>query len=253
MSTVISTSDSQAIVKRVYRAFFGPSKYEVKSTDQAILARGKNTRIPFEGGELAVTTWGDGPAVLLMHGWGGARAQMAGFVDPLLEAGYRVVAVDQPAHAESDGKGTNLLEIAPTMDLIAQQEGSFHAIIAHSFGTLITSYALVKRNFPPPARLVYFGSFNRLMDSLPRFQVLAGLPDEIIEELRAMIYENFGQEVLESITNESLTPQINIPALMFHDTADNVTPIDDSRAIASLEKRAVNRDGRIKSQRRFAV
>ncbi|HEX9839616.1 MAG TPA: alpha/beta fold hydrolase [Anaerolineales bacterium] len=236
MSTVISTSESQAIVKKVYRAFFGPSKYEVKSTDQAILARGNNTRIPFEGGELAVTTWGDGPAVLLMHGWGGARAQMTGFVDPLLAAGYRVVAYDQPAHGHSDGEGTNLLEIAPTMDLIALHDGSFHAIIAHSFGTLITSYALVNRNFPPPARLVYFGSFNRLMDSLPRFHALAQLPDEIIEGLRAMIYKNFGQEVLESITNEILTPQISIPALMFHDTMDNVTPIEDSRAVARAWK-----------------
>ncbi len=238
MSTVISSSESHAIVKRVYRAFFGPSKYEVKSTDQAILERGTNFRIPFEGGGLAVTTWGEGPAVLLMHGWSGARAQMTGFVDPLLAAGYRVVAYDQPAHAESDGKGTNLLEIAPTMDLIAHQEGSFHAVIAHSFGTLITSYALVKQNFPPPARLVYFGSFNRLMDSLPRFQVLAQLPEEIIDGLRAMIYDNFGQDVLESITNEILTPQINIPALMFHDAADNVTPVEDSRAVARVWKHA---------------
>ncbi len=236
MSTLISTSESQTIVKKVYRAFFNPSKYEVKSSDQAILERGTNFRIPFEGGELAVTTWGEGPAVLLMHGWGGARAQMTGFIDPLLATGYRVVAYDQPAHGESDGKGTNLLEIAPTMDLIAQQEGSFHAIIAHSFGTLITSYELVNRKFPPPARLVYFGAFNRLMDSLPRFQVLAQLPDEIIEGLRAMIYENFGQDVLESITNELLTPQINIPALMFHDVMDNVTPVEDSRAIAQVWK-----------------
>ena len=235
-----STTRDQGIVKKVYRAFFSPARYEVKPTEQEVLEWGNNYRIPFDGGELAVTTWGNNnaPAVLLMHGWGGARAQMTGFVDPLLFAGYRVVAYDQPAHGESDGKTTNLLEIAPTMDLIAQQEGRFHAIIAHSFGTLITSYALVNRNFPPPARLVYFGAFNRLMDSLPRFQVLAQLPDEIMEGLRAMLHENFGQNLLESITNETLTPQIDIPALMFHDVADNVTPVEDSRAIAQVWKQA---------------
>src|SRR5215212_7536071 len=123
MSTVISTDPSQAIVRKFYRAFFSPSKYEVRTIDQSIIGRGNNFRIPFEGGELAVTTWGEGPAVLLMHGWGGARAQMTGFVEPLLGAGYRVVAYDQPAHGESDGKMTNLLEIALTMDLIAQHEG----------------------------------------------------------------------------------------------------------------------------------
>jgi pimeloyl-ACP methyl ester carboxylesterase len=173
-----------------------------------------------------------------MHGWGGARAQMTGFVDPLLFAGYRVIAFDQPAHGESDGKTTNILEIAPTMDLIAEKEGPFYAIIAHSFGTLITSYALVNRNFPPPARLVYLGAFNELLESLPRFQVIAGLPDEIMDGFRAMLYENFGRDLLESITNEKLTPQIHIPALMFHDVTDNVTPVEDSRAIARVWKHA---------------
>jgi pimeloyl-ACP methyl ester carboxylesterase len=173
-----------------------------------------------------------------MHGWGGARAQMTGFVEPLLAAGYRVVVYDQPGHGESDGTTTNLLKIAPTMDLIAEREGPFHAVLAHSFGTLITSYALVERNFPPPARLVYFGAFNQLLDSLPRFQVLAGLPDQVMEAFRVMLLEEFGQGVLEAITNESLTPRIDIPALMFHDAADNVTPVEDSRAIARVWKRA---------------
>lgn len=238
MSTVVSTDPSQAIVKKVYQAFFSPSRYEVKSTEQAVIERGDTIRIPFEDGELAVTTWGEGPAVLLMHGWGGARAQMTGFVEPLLAAGYRVVAYDQPGHGESDGKTTNLLEIAPSMDVIAQHAGPFHAVVAHSFGTLITSYALVKRNFPPPARLVYFGAFNRLLDSLPRFQVQAKLPDALMDGFRAMFFQNFGQDVLEAITNESLTPHIDIPALMFHDVTDNVTPVEDSRAIARVWKQA---------------
>jgi pimeloyl-ACP methyl ester carboxylesterase len=133
---------------------------------------------------------------------------------------------------------TNLLEIAPTMDLIAKQEGDFDAIIAHSFGTLITSYALVNRNFPTPSQLVYFGAFNRLMDSLPRFQVIAGLPDQIIDGFRIKLYENFGQGVLDAVVHENLAPQIDIPTLMFHDVGDNVTPVEDSRAIAKAWKNA---------------
>lgn len=239
MSTLTSTNESQAIAKKIYRAFCSPGKYEVKPTEREVLEWGNNYRMPFDGGELAVTIWGNnGPAVLLMHGWGGARAQMTGFVDPLLFAGYRVVAYDQPAHGESDGKMTNLLEIAPSMDLIAGREGPFHAVIAHSFGTLITSYALVHRNFPPPTRLVYLGAFNRLLDSLPRFQVQAGLADEMMDGFRALLYENFERDLLESITNETLTPRIQIPALLFHDAADKVTPVEDSRAIAQVWKQA---------------
>lgn len=233
MTTLETTTfEHQAVVKRAYQAFFHPSQYEVKPREREIIDQGNNYRLPFDGGELAVTIWGDdGPAILLMHGWGGARAQMTGFVNPLLEAGYRVVAFDQPAHGESDGQITNILEISPTMDLIAAHEGPFEAIIAHSFGTLVTSYVLVNRDFPSPSQLVYLGSFNRLLDSLPRFQALASLPDPVIDGLRDMIYANFGKDVLDAIWNEKMTLKIDIPALMFHDVADNVTPVEDSRAI----------------------
>ena len=246
MTTLEMQTKYQGIVKKAYQAFFSPTQYEIKPKDLEIIASGNSYRIPYEaypsgdGGEIGVTTWGDAdrPAVLLMHGWGGSRAQMTGFVNPLLGAGYRVVAYDQPAHGESDGKMTNVLEIAPTMDLIREKEGDFEAIIAHSFGTLITSYALTHRYFPPPSRLVYFGAFNRLLDSLPRFQELAKLPDEILHGLREMIYGIFGNEVLDAIVNEEMVQQIDVPALVFHDVADNVTPIEDSRAITRKWKNA---------------
>ena len=235
MSVVTPANESQGIVKKVYKAFFTPNQYEIKTQDKEILKSGNNFKVKYEAGELAVTTWGDesNPKVLLMHGWGGARAQMTGFVNPLLKAGYFVVAYDQPAHGESDGAQTNLLEIAPTMDVMVNRFGKFDFILAHSFGTLITSYALVKRNFPLPSRLVYFGAFNRLLDSFPRFQVIAKLPDQVMDGLYKMIYENFSEGVLEEIVNEELVKEINIPALVFHDRSDEVTPVEDSRAIAN--------------------
>jgi pimeloyl-ACP methyl ester carboxylesterase len=53
-----------------------------------------------------------------------------------------------------------------------------------------------------------------------------------------MIYENFGNDVLDAIVNEKMVQQMDIPTLMFHDAADNVTLIDDSRAIARAWKKA---------------
>jgi pimeloyl-ACP methyl ester carboxylesterase len=226
-------------INQVYQAYFSPQKYEGKTADLETIQKGRSYRLPYADGEIAVTTWGErGPAVLLMHGWGGARAQMAGLVDPLLAAGYRVVAYDQPAHGESDGVMTNLLEIVPSMDLVLEKEGTFEAILAHSFGTLITSYALVRRSFPLPERLVYFGALNRLMDTLPRFQTAAGLPDTVVDVLRTMMYETFEKDLLEALANEVLAPQIDLPAWMYHDTMDPITPIQDSRAIARVWHRA---------------
>ncbi|MFN8461868.1 MAG: hypothetical protein U0X93_08890 [Anaerolineales bacterium] len=126
---------------------------------------------------------------------------------PLLKAGYFVVAYDQPAHGESDGAQTNLLKIAPTMDVMLNHHGEFDAI-SHSFGTLITSYALVKRNFPPLPS--WFTSARSIgLDVLPRFQVIAKLPDELLDGLRDMFFENFAT-LWDSIVNEEFVKGINI-------------------------------------------
>ena len=230
----------QAAVEKTYKAFFTPSRYDTKTRDLEILARGNNYRIPYEDGELAVTSWGDSdrPAVLLMHGWGGSRAQMTGFVEPLVSSGFRVAAYDQPAHGGSDGAQTTILQIAPTMELVRQKEGEFDAIIAHSFGTLVTSYAIARRGFPPPFRLIYLGAYNRAFDALPRFQAIARLPDAVMDGFRALVYERLGHESPDEIANEGLAPQIAVPALLFHDAADDVTPIEDSRAIVRNWKTA---------------
>lgn len=69
MTTLEPKTKYQGFVKKVYRAFFSPTQYEVKSADREIIENRNNYRVPYETGEIAVTTWGDsGPAVLLMHG-----------------------------------------------------------------------------------------------------------------------------------------------------------------------------------------
>ena len=70
---------------------------------------------------------------------------------------------------------------------------------------------MVNRNFPPPSRLVYFGAFNRLMEALPRFQVIAQLPDEIMDSLREMINSKFGKgEQMATLEPSAATKQQGI-------------------------------------------
>ncbi len=59
-------------------------------------------RIPFEhrGKPLAVYAWGEGPTVLLAHGWNGRATQFWSFIDPLVDAGFRALSFDMPAHGQ---------------------------------------------------------------------------------------------------------------------------------------------------------
>jgi len=243
----VLTVDSQAAVNRLYRAFFTPPKYEVRPAEQDVLKLGTRSHLTFSDGKLILTTWGkdSSPAILLMHGWGGSQAQMTGFVEPLLDAGFRVLTYDQRAHGESDGETANILELAATMDLIMEKHGRFEAVVAHSFGTLVTTYSCVIGNFIPPSKLVYFGAFNHLADALPRFQASARFPETLIHPLRRMIDVNPGEDIMRTINHDELVRNLNVPTLMFHDRSDDVTPVEDSRAIARawLTARYIETDG----------
>lgn len=64
--------------------------------------------------ELDVDRWhlkgyegGRGPVVLLVHGWGDSSRSMGAFVTPLIDAGFRVVAMDLPGHGSTSGGQTD--------------------------------------------------------------------------------------------------------------------------------------------------
>src|SRR6185369_3659191 len=73
---------------------------------------GHRFRVTGDGPDLAVWDWGDGRTVLLVHGWNGNGAQLAGFVPPLLRAGCYVAAPDLPAHGSSGGSRANVRVMA---------------------------------------------------------------------------------------------------------------------------------------------
>ena len=61
----------------------------------ATLEHGIRVRL-IEGGQRRA------PAVFLVHGWGGYSYSFAEMIPALVHAGYRVVALELPAHGLSD-------------------------------------------------------------------------------------------------------------------------------------------------------
>jgi pimeloyl-ACP methyl ester carboxylesterase len=97
---------------------------------------------------IRVYRWGHtGPAVLLVHGWGGHAGQWQAAVRPLLEAGFRVVAFDALSHGLSDAgaRGTgqsSVVEMSRALLAAAWHGGPIHAVVAHSLGAAATSLAI---------------------------------------------------------------------------------------------------------------
>src|SRR5260370_21782153 len=54
-----------------------------------------------ETSRVNVWLWGRGPAVYLLHGWGGRGAQWILFVEPLVRPGVTAARLPPPRHSES--------------------------------------------------------------------------------------------------------------------------------------------------------
>src|SRR5881394_4412043 len=100
--------------------------------------------VEHHGRQIATWRWGENaaPAVILAHGWGGHAAQMRAFVFPLLGAGFRVIAYDQPAHGVSEGKLTGLPDFADLLTDLSWHHGGARAFIGHSLGAAAGALAL---------------------------------------------------------------------------------------------------------------
>src|SRR5262245_44887536 len=114
------------------RVFLTPPRARDAAASALDLIDARSTLLEHRGRSIVMWGWGsrDAPAVLLAHGWGGYAAQMRRFVFPLLAAGYRVIAYDQPAHGVSDGTLTGLPDFADVLTEVASHHGNVKAIVA---------------------------------------------------------------------------------------------------------------------------
>src|SRR5690606_16412970 len=77
---------------------------------------------------------GEGPLVLLLHGWQGGASQLASLAESLRAAGLCAVLVDLPAHGEAPGWSTHVAEFVALIGAIAARLGPLHAVLGHGLG-----------------------------------------------------------------------------------------------------------------------
>lgn len=95
-------------------------------------------------GMVAAWRVGEGPAVLLVHGWRDSARLWAPLMAALKAKGRAFVAFDLPAHGFSEGERCMVAEVADTVGAVAQQLGPIDAAVAHSFSANGTAMAVAE-------------------------------------------------------------------------------------------------------------
>ncbi|MGH3508200.1 MAG: alpha/beta fold hydrolase [Nocardioidaceae bacterium] len=181
------------------------------------------------------TTWGSGPVVYLVHGWGGRGHQLAGFVEPLVHTGHQVVAFDAPSHGDSapgpSGPGrSTVLELGQALDAVAAKFGPARALLAHSLGSMAGLLAR-RHGWLGVDRLVLVAPIVDIEPVLDVFTTPLRIGPRTRRDLRRRIAARTGMS-LDDFTADQLMVE-PVPTLVLHDRTDRQAPYTASVALAA--------------------
>lgn len=185
-------------------------------------------QVAWEGHQVRGRTWGDGPNIYLVHGWGGRGRQLSAFVEPLVAAGHRVVLFDAPSHGASDAgdwgpRSTHGVEMGKALDAVAAEFGPARAVVAHSLGAVATMLAL-RHGWLGTERLVFLAPISAYADAAEPFRSMLALGRRTSSRFDAAVWRRVGIEPDDfDLRRQVATAEPAVPTLVVHDRDDRAT------------------------------
>lgn len=237
MRTLSAVSPSLA-ARAAQRLWLTPPRPRIRPEVQQLLRTGDRHTYHIEGRPIAAWRWGNGPAVILMHGWGGFGGQMTAFVEPLVRAGYQAIIFDAPAHGVSGPsvlgpRQTTLFEFCHALDTVAEAQREIAGVVAHSGGATAAAWtARLGPRWKVPS-MIFISPMGRPTRYIGNFQRALGLSDEATRRFRDNMEKQFGFRwsdlEVPAMAREFQPP----PVLLVHDREDRETSHDESEEIAN--------------------
>lgn len=196
------------------------------------MAAARSLELGFSGRTLRTYAWGDGPTVLLVHGWGGIAAQLHAFVGPLVAAGFRVVAFDLPGHGRSSGNMTDLVEVGGIVRRVAEWFGPVHAVVAHSLGAAATGIAVA--DGLDVDRLVMIGAAVEPHRYWRHFQGMLSLSPAARERADKLLQARVGRSIEEISMIRNLR-RARPELMVVHDEKDRWADVEAARRLAAAK------------------
>ncbi len=209
------------------RLLHTPPRHRPSRREREAIAEGDAFALTVNGETLRGWRIGAGPAVLLVHGWGGGAGQLAAFIAPLPSAGCSAVAFDAPVHGGSTARLTSGITFADVSAVAVSVRA--RAAVGYSLGATAVGCAVAGGLRLDAAVLLgpqrgAAGFFETFCDALV-------LNRSVRDALRSRIERRYGVAP-EDFDLAARARTASAPILVFHDRGDREVPWTDGEAIA---------------------
>jgi len=211
-----------------------PPRHAPRAWETQLLERADHSSLTVGAKRIPVYSWGRGRTVMLVHSWGGRATQMGRFVQPLVEAGFRVVALDLPAHGVGAMGETDMVDCAAAIGAVQRTIEPLHGIVAHSFGVMATLLAAREHGVAAP-NLVSIGAFEHCRWFIDAAQHHLGLSEQVAQRIRDNFEARHGHRVtFDRLSVVELLRESRCNALVIHDRHDREVPYAHSHSLRTV-------------------
>tara|TARA_B110000438_G_scaffold296592_1_gene341526 strand:+ start:53 stop:907 length:855 start_codon:yes stop_codon:yes gene_type:complete len=209
--------------------FFTPIRFKAPKQELEFSRLAKTKTIKFKNNRVQVYEWGTADkAILLLHGWAGRATQVAHLVEPLMEAGYKVYSFDAPAHGNSNGRHTHVMEFSDLIFRIKELHPEIESIIGHSMGGAACVYAITKGFVTE--KCVIIGSPSSTKWILKSFCETINVSSRIEKLMRDRLVAKF-QKQFDDLSISNLVKTIDTDSLILHCEDDVDAPVESAHQI----------------------
>lgn len=228
---ILSLFFKEKAAQLALKVFSTPRRGRVLEHQKEFLSTARQQRIAFKDGLFMLYHWkGNGPTVLLNHGWESNSFRWKYLFDDLTKMNFNIIAIDGPAHGNTNGHLFTAIEyskvIKTTISLYEPE-----IIIAHSVGAMATVFNEYHNPTIGLKKLILLGSPNSLEVIMRDYQKLLSFNNRVYNQLDKVIHKRFGYHVSEFKT-EDFAINIKANTLILHEKNDVIVPINSGKEIA---------------------
>lgn len=206
--------------KLAIKLFYKPIRFKRPERELPMWNSAQKKRVKINGlqKEIEVLSYGySKKKVLLVHGWSGRSTQLFMLANKLLENGYMVISFDAPAHGNSEGKTTSMVEFITCIHQLDKEFGSFDIAVGHSLGGMSLYNAIAEGL--SIKKLITIGSGDLISDIIKDFVRNLSLKPIIATKMKDYHDKLFGYDIDEH-SSSAKADKVTIPTLVVHDTLD---------------------------------
>jgi pimeloyl-ACP methyl ester carboxylesterase len=174
-------------------------------------------------GKIAAWRIGEGPAVLLVHGFEDDNALWTPLLDALGARGRATVVFDLPGHGLSEGDSGFAPAGAEAMMAVAKALGPIDAVAGHSIGCWATALA-VNEGLNVDRLVLMAAPLGATSERWRRAAMRLDFPDEVGDRALALYRERLGPTRSREL--HELLASLRNPMLFIHSRDDDRAPFE---------------------------